>query len=244
MRQAADAVDARRRTRAARGCPVAEDRVQSAKVSKPMVAQSYYHLLSIAPEASPEEIKRAYRMLAKRSHPDLFPESERERQQLRMMTINEAYMALLCERADGGRHPSSPLEGQDERSKGAGGASRAPIADDRAVGRLKDPAYTYYKLGFRYFSEGRRTFLKRYIMGEQRIDFTTENADVLKLAVVSLHYFHRAYGCFMTVARDYPASLWARDAEVKIYYLNRYNAIYQRICDNLSRQIKRKRPAA
>jgi len=201
-----------------------------------MVTQTYYDLLSIAPEASREEIKRAYRLVAKRSHPDLFPESERERQQLRMMQINEAYMAVLCERAGDGRHPA--FEAQTERKERSGSAGRAPIADDRTVGHLKDPAYAYYKLGFRYFSEGRRTFLKRYVMGEQRIDFATENVDVLKLAVVSLHYFHRAYSCFMTVARDYATSLWARDAEVKIYYLNRYNVIYQRICDNLSSQIR------
>ncbi len=209
-----------------------------------MVAQSFYELLSVAPDASREEIKRAYRIVAKRSHPDLFPESQRERQQLRMMRINEAYMVLLCERAEA-EHAGAPgVEGKRAGPSDSGEARRSPSAADRAVGQLKDPAYAYYKLGFRYFSEGRRTFLKRYVVGEQRIDFTTENLDVLKLAVVSLHCFHRAYSCFMTVARDYATSLWARDAEVKISYLNRYNVIYQRICDNLSRQIKGRQPAA
>ncbi len=202
-----------------------------------MVAQSYYDLLSVGPEASREEIKRAYRAVAKRSHPDLFPESERGRQQLRMMQINEAYMALLCERTADTRPAAPAFADQSERGERSG-AGCAPVAEERAVGGLKDPAYTYYKLGFRYFSEGRRIFLKRYVVGEQRVDFTTENVDVLRLAVASLHYFHRSYSCFMTVARDYPTSLWARDAEVKIYYLNRYNVIYQRICDNLSRQIR------
>ncbi len=196
-----------------------------------MVSQLFYELLSVSPDATLEEIKRAYHTVAKLNHPDLHPEAERGRYQLRMMRINEAYLAVLyakkeAERVEPGSEPASRPE--DARAEG----------EDRAVGPLKDPAYVYYKLGFRYFSEARRTFLKRYLQGSQRIDYTTESLDVLRLAVVSLGLFHRAYTCFLTVSRDYPESVWARDSEVKIYYLNRYNAIYQRICSNLSRQLK------
>lgn len=212
-----------------------------------MTALTYYQILSVDPGASLQEIKHAYRQIAKRCHPDLFPESERARRELRMMRINEAYMGLLWERereagaGEGSRRGEPPPDGVAPVAKEQD--SRAPASEARALGPLKDPAYTYYKLGFRYFSEGRRTFLQRYVASEQRIDFTTESLDVLRLAVVSLHYFHRAYACFLTVARDYPTSLWARDAEVKIYYLNRFNVIYQRICDNLSRQLKEHRQA-
>ena len=197
-----------------------------------MVSQSYYELLSISPGASVEEIKRSYHALAKHNHPDLFPEEERSFHEMRMMRINEAYMAILCDRAEREADP------RDDESPEV--PPRETRADERAVGPLKDPAYTYYKLGFVYFSEGRRTFFKRYVEGGQRIDFVTDSFDVLRLAVSSLHFFHKAYTCFYTVAHDYPASVWARDSEIKIYYLNRYNVIYQRICNNLTRQIQEK----
>lgn len=201
-----------------------------------MVSPLYYELLRASPEDSLEEIKAAYHLAAKRNHPDLFPESERERHQMRMMQINEAYMAIVCDHSDG--LSARPTEASEAPPPAAGGQS-APEAETRSLGQLKDPAYTYYKLGFRYFSEGRRTFFKRYMTGRQRIDFTTEHLDVLRLAVASLHFFHKAYTCFETVTREYGTSVWARDSEVKIYYLNRYNVIYQRICNNLSRKIAR-----
>lgn len=198
-----------------------------------MVSPHYYELLEVSPEDSFEKIKAAYHRAAKRNHPDLFPESERERYQMRMMQINEAYMAIICDRAD-------YLAADCTRANaGPPVFASQPVSEKetRSVGYLKDPAYTYYKLGFHYFSEGRRTFFKRYMSGGQRIDFATENVDVLRLAVASLHFFHKAYTCFETVTREYGTSVWARDSEIKIYYLNRYNVIYQRICNNLSRKI-------
>lgn len=193
-----------------------------------MVSSIYYDVLSVSPESSLAQIKAAYHQAAKANHPDLFPEIERKRREMFMMQINEAYMAIVCDRAEGvvdaGRRPPPVVRS-------------GPGPETREVGALRDPAYTYYKLGFRYFSEGRRTLSKHYLLGGQRIDFSTENINVLRLAVAALHHFHKAYGCFERVASEFPASVWARDSAVKIYYLNRYNVIYQRICDNLSRQI-------
>lgn len=193
-----------------------------------MASPLYYDLLHISPGANLSAVKAAYHRAAKANHPDLFPEAERKRREMVMMQINEAYMAIVCDRADTRTDSSRPKP--------------APLRPERRsetkeLGHLRDPAYTYYKLGFRYFSEGRRTLSKHYLNGGQRLDFSTENIHVLRLAVASLHYFHKAYSCFERVSTDFASSVWARDSAVKIYYLNRYNAIYQRICDNLSKQI-------
>ncbi len=203
-----------------------------------MVSSLYYEILNVPPGASFAEIKAAYHRAAKDNHPDLFPETDRERYEMRMMQVNEAYMALVCERADSmtNEEPSSPTKSSQSREH-VSAPPPDPDPDTREIGQLRDPAYTYYKLGFKYFSEGRRTLAKHYLSGEQRIDFSTENIDVLRHAVASLHYFHKAYNCFEKVASEYQSSVWSKDSRMKIYYLNRYNVIYQRICDNLSRQI-------
>lgn len=197
-----------------------------------MIRNRYYQILKVGPEASLAEVKVAYHRAAKTNHPDLFPEHQRKRYEMRMMQINAAYLAIICER-------SEPSPRQTEQAEPSEPEQTEREASTTELGHLRDPAYTYYKLGFKYFSEGRRTLSKHYLTGGQRIDFSTENIDVLRLAVVALHHFHKAYGCFEKVSTDYAESVWAKDSVVKIYYLNRYNAIYQRICDNLSKQISR-----
>lgn len=51
---------------------------------------TYYDLLGIDPGASPEEIQRAYRRLARRHHPDVAPNGDRAR----MAEINAAWAVL------------------------------------------------------------------------------------------------------------------------------------------------------
>ena len=53
--------------------------------------RDYYHVLDIRPDASAEEIHRAYRLLAMRYHPDRNPSPEAV---VRMTSINEAYEVL------------------------------------------------------------------------------------------------------------------------------------------------------
>src|SRR5262245_52641539 len=51
----------------------------------------YYRILGLTPEASAEQIQRAYRTLALRYHPDRNPEADAVN---RMTYINEAYEVL------------------------------------------------------------------------------------------------------------------------------------------------------
>jgi len=54
--------------------------------------KDYYEVLGVAPDASPDEIGRAYRMLAFRYHPDRNRKSEEAHK--KMQEINEAYAIL------------------------------------------------------------------------------------------------------------------------------------------------------
>ena len=56
--------------------------------------RDYYEVLGVPRTASADDIKRAYRQLARKHHPDLQPASERTRAAERFKEINEAYEAL------------------------------------------------------------------------------------------------------------------------------------------------------
>lgn len=54
-----------------------------------------YQILGIPINATEEEIKNAYRKLAKQNHPDLHSDTERENYNAKMKQINEAYSTVL-----------------------------------------------------------------------------------------------------------------------------------------------------
>lgn len=54
----------------------------------------YYKLLGVSYEATPAEIKRAYRAAMKRSHPDAFAPGQRADAEERARELNEAYNVL------------------------------------------------------------------------------------------------------------------------------------------------------
>jgi curved DNA-binding protein len=56
--------------------------------------RDYYEVLGVPRTAKPEAIKRAYRQLARKHHPDLQPSDERTRAAERFKEINEAYEVL------------------------------------------------------------------------------------------------------------------------------------------------------
>ena len=54
---------------------------------------SYYEILRVPPNASDDDVKRAYRILAKKHHPDHNPQNRRMAE-LRFRLISEAYTGL------------------------------------------------------------------------------------------------------------------------------------------------------
>jgi DnaJ-class molecular chaperone len=57
------------------------------------MAKDYYNILGVARSASEEEIKKAYRKLAREFHPDLHPDKKKE-MEAKFKDINEAYHVL------------------------------------------------------------------------------------------------------------------------------------------------------
>lgn len=54
--------------------------------------ETYYEILGVSPEAAPEEIRAAYRKLAKQYHPDVNPDPDAQE---RFIAIQQAYETLI-----------------------------------------------------------------------------------------------------------------------------------------------------
>jgi len=245
----------------------------------------YLAILGLGPDATIAELRTAYRGLAKRNHPDLFPDEQRARKQLRMMRVNEAYMLALAglaerdgaARADGdteragdaeragadGRGPVGREPGRRETPRPASDGGRADRAateeafsgawavkarpgapsGSRTVGFPRDPAYVYYKQGFRYYNLGATELFRKEASKVRRSLMTEGTADgyILRLALRALHYFERSCSYFLVVVERYPASPWAADARWKLRRLEKFSSVYQRICENLSRRSSTRR---
>jgi molecular chaperone DnaJ len=77
----------------------APDRLQACKIARPQEASldNPYNILGVSPTASAEDIKKAYRALAMRHHPDRNPHSSAE---VRFNAIKKAYELLSDPKKD------------------------------------------------------------------------------------------------------------------------------------------------
>jgi len=71
----------------------------------------YYAILNLSPQADSEEIKRAFRRLARQFHPDVAGEGSRER----FEQIYRAYQVLS--------NPEEPISAQSWEGRKAGGCA-------------------------------------------------------------------------------------------------------------------------
>jgi curved DNA-binding protein len=108
------------------------------------VAQDYYEMLGVSRDASPDELQRAYRQLARRYHPDVNKSPAAEE---RFKEINEAYHVL----ADPSMRARYERFGADFRRvpEGAEAAAGAGRARAGAGGRRAGPPPDSFDFAFR-----------------------------------------------------------------------------------------------
>lgn len=95
-----------------------------------MAKVDYYRVLGLRPTATREEIRRAYRRLARRVHPDAHPERQNDvRATERMALLNEAYAVL----ADPGRRAVYDMQQQGDGVGVDGGRGQARKPDPRTA---------------------------------------------------------------------------------------------------------------
>ena len=219
----------------------------------------HHALLGLGGTPTLPELKIAYHKLAKRNHPDLFPDAQRRQQQLKMMRINEAYMSVMSEVMGDARPDQQtvdPSDGPEGPSRGSAATTESGGRDEHffrawekkarpgspsdslAVDTPRDPANSYYKAGFRYYNLGSTELFRKESSKIRRYLTTTGTADgyILRLALRALHYYERSYSYFMVVVDQYGDSPWSHDARYNLRRLEKFSAIYQRICENLSRR--------
>lgn len=96
-----------------------------------MEFKDYYKVMGLAREATPEEIKRAYRLLARKNHPDVNKEAGAEQ---RFKDIGEAYAVLKDpEKRAAYDALGTQREGQDFRPPPDWNANRTHGRDPRAA---------------------------------------------------------------------------------------------------------------
>lgn len=172
------------------GGPVLDFPREAGKITKDF----YRRLLGVGEEATPEELKAAYRRLCLLYHPDRAgPEA-----MAKMAAINEAYEALVKGGATAG--PGTKVPPQYGR-----GARQTVL--------YKDQAYAFYRHAQRNFLELRNASARVY-PGLYRAGGGPELDAFEARLLVALHYFS-------LVCRDYPDSEWRADAEEKLKLLER-----------------------
>lgn len=100
---------------------------------------NYYQLLGVSYQATPAEIRRAYRAAMKRSHPDTFAQDKRAAAEQRARDLNEAYTVLS--RPDSKQRYDQQLKStmvQDQIMSRYSGGLGAPGQDQDIYARIRD----------------------------------------------------------------------------------------------------------
>ncbi len=192
-----------------------------------MIDKYFHNLLGVAPGAAPEQVKHAFHNLARKTHPDFFPEEKKPLQEARMMALNEAYDYLL---------------NRDNQESALQAESSVPRSDrsvfksnNFSVGFHKDPSYAYYKQGFVNYSRALNGIMSVYhIMDKNKIKRLDQGkSEMAGRFINSLTLLRLAHGYFSRVVAEHTDSMWSRDADIKLKKIERFSQLYRQILTNI-----------
>ncbi|HXK52599.1 J domain-containing protein [Candidatus Nomurabacteria bacterium] len=156
-----------------------------------MEKRDYYEILGISKSASPEEIKSAYRKLAREHHPDMVKDGDKAAAEKRFKEINEAYQ-ILSEPDKRKMYDQFGHEGAKYRNTGqgfSGGGAGGPFSYTYTTGGAGfdgiDPFDIFEQFfGFRGFggrrqNKGKNLYYELHVAFEDAVhgakkDITTE----------------------------------------------------------------------
>jgi hypothetical protein len=188
----------------------------------------FRQVLGVTESASREQVRQAYRRLVMDNHPDRFSAEKKPLQELAMMTLTEAYTALMSAPREM-KAPARP-RASARREKGE---SAAPAAEP-ALTAYKDPAYAYYKQGFINFSlaiHGIAEINRKIAAG--RVPRFTRRYTAAEDIAGSLGFLRAAHGYFTRVVTEHTGSVWSADSRQKLRRIEQFTVIYRRILVNL-----------
>jgi len=194
----------------------------------------FRQILGIPPEAPRDQIRQAYRRLVMENHPDRFPPEKKPLQELAIITLTEAYTALMS--APLPKAPAAPSSAPAAARRSDGQTSRHR-SDGTALASHGDPSYAYYKQGFINFSlaiHGIAEINRRIAAG--RVPRFTRRYTATEDIASSLAFLRAAHGYFSRVVDEHPRSVWSSDAGAKLRRIERFTKLYRRILANLSRR--------
>lgn len=86
--------------------------------------KDYYKILGVSKNASDAEIKKAFKSMARKYHPDMHPESEKAKMTEKFKDINEAY-TVLSDKQKRTIYDQVGEQGYQDYARGGGASSRA-----------------------------------------------------------------------------------------------------------------------